>query len=69
VYINLQERKRKIRLSHIYITMSNVLRDILVKFIKDPDMKLKHLQDEFVEIKKVLGPHLPTIIEKALIIS
>ena len=25
--------------------------------------------NEFVEIKKVLGPHLPLIIEKALIIS
>ena len=25
--------------------------------------------NEFVEIKKVLGPHLPMIIEKALIIS
>ena len=25
--------------------------------------------NEFVEIKKVLGPHLPLIIEKALLIS
>jgi hypothetical protein len=25
--------------------------------------------NEFVEIKKVLGPHLPIIIEKAIIIS
>lgn len=25
--------------------------------------------NEFVEIKKVLGPHLPKIIEKALIVS
>ena len=25
--------------------------------------------NEFVEIKKVLGPHLPIIIEKALIIA
>ena len=25
--------------------------------------------NEFVEIKKVLGPHLPMIIEKALLIS
>ncbi len=64
VYINLQERKRKIRLSHIYITMSNVLRDILVKFIKDPDMKLKHLQDEFVEIKKYINTELYKHAEK-----
>jgi hypothetical protein len=39
--------------------------------LEDEDLihKVFETFNEFVEIKKVLGPHLPMIIEKALIIS
>ena len=39
--------------------------------VEDEDLihKVFETFNEFVEIKKVLGPHLPMIIEKALLIS
>jgi hypothetical protein len=64
IFTVFQERKRKIKLSNVFVTMSNVLRDILVKFIKDANMKLKNVSEEFIEIKKYINLELYRHAEK-----